>query len=116
MTLAADLLADLPEADVRSILVLFGQDLDRLLPEVARAAAAGAAEPFRRACHAIAGAAGAIGATALEAACRQGMAIAKEPDAPTGPTALAEAAAAVAAAAITTRAELATLIARLPEA
>ena len=115
MTLAADLLSDLPEADVRSILVLFGQDLDRLLPEVAQAAAAGAAEPFRRACHAIAGAAGAIGATALEAASRQGMATAKQPDGAAVVT-LAAAAAAVAAAAITTRAELATLIARLPEA
>ncbi len=113
MTLAADLLVDLPEPDVRSILVLFGQDLDRLLPEVAAAAAAGAAEPFRRACHAIAGAAGAIGATALETACRHGMAIAKAQD---EATQLADAAAAVAAASRATRAELATVIARLPEA
>ncbi len=110
--LAADLLADLPEPDVRSILVLFGTDLDRLLPEVARAADAAEAEPFRRACHAIAGAAGAVGAAALEAASRHGMAIAKA-QATRG--ALATAALAVAEAAATVRGEVASLLARLPQ-
>jgi chemotaxis protein histidine kinase CheA len=111
--LAADLLADLPESDVRSILVLFGTDLDRLLPEVARAADTEDAEALRRACHAIAGAAGAVGASALEAAARDGMAIAK-----TAPSraALATAALAIAEAAIAVRDELAAVIARLPQA
>jgi HPt (histidine-containing phosphotransfer) domain-containing protein len=111
--LAADLLADLPESDVRSILVLFGTDLDRLLPEVARAADTEDAEAFRRGCHAIAGAAGAVGATALEAATREGMALAKT--APTRAT-LATAALAIAEAAIAVRDELAAVIARLPQA
>lgn len=113
MTLAADLLADLPEDDVRSILTLFRQDLDRLLPEVARAATAGEAELFRRACHAIAGAAGAVGAMALEAASRHGMDIARDPAA--GPP-LAQAATAVAEAATTTRLDLDALLAQLQPA
>lgn len=113
MTLAADLLADLPEDDVRSILTLFAQDLDRLLPEIAQAAETGQAEPFRRACHAIAGAAGAVGAVALEAATRHGMEIARNPaaDAP-----LAQAAVAVAEAAVTTRQDLDALLAQLQPA
>ena len=111
--LAADLLVDLPGADVRSILVLFGTDLDRLLPEIARAADGADAEAFRRACHAIAGAAGAVGAAALEAASRHGMALARTPQ-PTR-AALATAALAVAEATSSVRAELAPLIARLPQ-
>lgn len=111
--LAADLLADLPAGDVRSILVLFGTDLDRLLPAVAKAADGAAAEDFRRACHALAGAAGAVGAAALEAASRQGMAIARTPQ-PTR-AALATAALAVAEAASLVRAEMVPLIARLPQ-
>lgn len=111
--LAQDLLADLPAADVRSILVLFGTDLDRLLPEVARAADTSETEPFRRACHAIAGAAGAVGAQALEAASRAGMAVARGE---ATRAALATAALAVAEAAASLRTQLADLIASLPEA
>jgi HPt (histidine-containing phosphotransfer) domain-containing protein len=113
MTLAADLLADLPEADVRSILVLFCTDLDRLLPDVARAADLADVESFRRACHAIAGAAGAVGAAALETAPQHGMTIAKGEATRAG---LATAALAVAEAAAALRGDLAALVARLPEA
>ena len=111
--LAADLLVDLPRTDVRAILLLFGQDLDRLLQDAVRAAEVADAVGFRRACHAIAGAAGAVGATALEAASRQGMALVEEQVTPNG---LADAASAVAEAARVVRGELAGLLADLPEA
>lgn len=70
---AAQLAQDLEPEDLRMVLEVFRQDVERLtlgLEGSARDADAGA---FRRTCHALAGAAGAVGATALERVCRDAM-------------------------------------------
>lgn len=73
---AAQLAEDLGPDDVRLVLGVFQSDVARLTGVLALTAAAGDATGFRRAAHGLAGAAGAVGAGALEAACRRGMAIA----------------------------------------
>jgi HPt (histidine-containing phosphotransfer) domain-containing protein len=70
---AAQLAQDLDPGDVRVVLEVFGQDVVRLAGLLDRAAAAGDVATFRRNCHAMAGAAGAVGAGALEGACRRAM-------------------------------------------
>ncbi len=71
---AAQLAQDLGPDDVRMILSVFRADLTRLDGELHEAAAAQDATAFRRAAHGLAGAAGAVGAAELEAACRAAMA------------------------------------------
>ena len=71
---AAQLAQDLDPEDLRLVLGVFRQDVDRLLGVLDATVAAGDVGGFRRTCHALAGAAGAVGATALEAACRTAMA------------------------------------------
>ena len=64
---------DLPPVDVRHVLDVFAADLERLYDALYRQASAADVDGFRRNAHALAGAAGAVGAEALEAACRAGM-------------------------------------------
>jgi HPt (histidine-containing phosphotransfer) domain-containing protein len=71
---AAQLLEDLPPADVRHVLIVFGGDLRRLANILDVASQAGDRDSFRRTAHALAGAAGAVGAAALADACRAAMA------------------------------------------
>ena len=71
---AADLARDLDPEDYARVLRLFRQDVVQLSETITRAAAAGDDTGFRRAAHGLAGAAGAVGAKALEAACRIVMA------------------------------------------
>lgn len=73
---AAQLAQDLEPEDLRMVLEVFRKDVVRLTGVLDRAAAAGDAVGFHRTCHALAGAAGAVGAVALEQACRNGMALA----------------------------------------
>ena len=56
-----------------AVLAVFRQDVDRLTGMLDSNLAAGDIVAFRRTCHALAGAAGAVGAAALEQACRLGM-------------------------------------------
>jgi len=70
---AAQLMEDLPPVDVRHVLDVFAADLERLYDAIYRQASASDIEGFRRNAHALAGAAGAVGAAALEAACRDAM-------------------------------------------
>jgi hypothetical protein len=64
---AAKLADDLSLPDIRQVLAAFAQDLDRL---TAGLAGAGDAAAFRRAAHALCGAAGAVGAMRLASLCR----------------------------------------------
>lgn len=70
---AAQLTADLGPEDVRVVLGVFETDVARLAGELAAAAARGDVSAFRHTCHAVAGAAGVVGADQLEAACRAEM-------------------------------------------
>jgi HPt (histidine-containing phosphotransfer) domain-containing protein len=70
---AEQLLADLPVEDVRRVLMVFSADLPRLVGEIADAAKAGDGEALRKSAHALAGAAGAVGADGLDEACRAAM-------------------------------------------
>lgn len=70
---AADLAQELPPADYLRVLELFRIDMVRLAGEVDTAASAGRHEALRRAAHGLAGAAGAVGATELDTACRSIM-------------------------------------------
>jgi len=67
---AADLAKELPPADFLRVLLLFRADMVRLTGEAEAAARAGGHEALRRAAHGLAGAAGAVGATAVDTACR----------------------------------------------
>ncbi len=67
---AEQLQADLSPRDVRHVLAVFAADLGRLMDVLGETARAGEAASFGRAAHALAGAAGAVGAAALELACR----------------------------------------------
>ena len=67
---AADLARDLPTADFLRVLALFRIDVERLTAEIETAAHVGQHEAVRRSAHALAGAAGAVSATALEATSR----------------------------------------------
>lgn len=70
---AAQLAQDMSPEDVRMVLDVFRTDLERLSRVMRAAAAAGDATSFRRVAHSLAGAAGAVGAAALEQASRQAM-------------------------------------------
>ena len=65
-SVALQLAQGLPAADFRRILDTFAEDVRRLTVEFADAARTGDAEGMRRAAHSLAGAAGAVGAVALE--------------------------------------------------
>jgi len=67
---AAQLAKDLPAPDVRHVLGVFAADLDRFWDILSIATDPGL---FARTAHALSGAAGAVGAVALEAACRAAM-------------------------------------------
>jgi HPt (histidine-containing phosphotransfer) domain-containing protein len=71
---AAQLAEDLSEEDLRLVLSVFRTDVQRLTETMAGAATAEDGTAFRRAAHGLAGAAGAVGAGRLEAACRAAMA------------------------------------------
>jgi HPt (histidine-containing phosphotransfer) domain-containing protein len=71
---AAQLREDLPEADLRYVLQIFADDLARLTNQIADAAQQGEGTQLRRTAHALAGAAAAVGAQKLEAACRDAQA------------------------------------------
>ena len=71
---AAQLAEDLGPADLRHVLEVFGRDVARLTGVLRDAAAGDDAIGFRRAAHGLAGAAGAVGARALEQECRKAMA------------------------------------------
>ena len=73
-SIAGQLAEDLPRADFLRILNTFREDLVRLTGALQAAAQAGDQAGFHRAAHSLAGAAGAVGALALEASARQGMA------------------------------------------
>jgi hypothetical protein len=75
--LAAQLAQELGEADLRTVLEVFRRDVQRLSRALAGDFAAGDASAFRRTCHTLAGAAGAVDATDLEKACRRGMTVAE---------------------------------------
>lgn len=70
---AVQLREDLPSEDARHVLSLFAGDLQRLSAAVMAAAQAGQGPALRRAAHALAGAAGAVGAASLEQICRAAM-------------------------------------------
>ena len=70
---AAQLAQDLDAEDLRTVLEVFRQDVGRLIGVLDGNLAAGDIAAFRRTCHGLAGAAGAVGAAALEQACRLGM-------------------------------------------
>ena len=70
---AGQLAAELPRDVFVTIVRTFEQDLARLVRQMVDAARAGEVEEYRRAAHGLAGAAGSIGAKALEALARQAM-------------------------------------------
>jgi hypothetical protein len=72
----AALAQDLDPADVRAVVAVFLRDVARLVAEVDDAVARGDADACYRGGHALAGAASAVGAGALESACRRMMAAA----------------------------------------
>jgi HPt (histidine-containing phosphotransfer) domain-containing protein len=73
-TLAAQLLEDIGPAGLRAVAAAFQADLARLLAALEQARGADDTTAFARAAHGLAGAAGTIGATELERACRAAMA------------------------------------------
>jgi HPt (histidine-containing phosphotransfer) domain-containing protein len=70
---ASQLMEDLPPADVRHVLEVFAADLVRLHGTLCAQEAAGDQDAFCRTAHALAGAAGAVGAAGLETVCRSVM-------------------------------------------
>ncbi len=99
--LLAQLADDVTTDDLRTILGAFHTDMDRLCGQLRDAAAAGDSDRFRRAAHAIAGAAGVVAATALEDCARVAMDGAEPP----GP-AMEASAAAISALAVAAQASL----------
>jgi len=69
----AQLAEDLAPEDVKRVLDVFEADVRRLVGTLDAAAVAGDVAGFRRVAHGLAGAAGAVGARALEQACRAVM-------------------------------------------
>lgn len=69
----AQLAEDLSPEDVKRVLKVFETDVRRLVGNLDAAAVAGDVALFRRVTHGLAGAAGAVGAKALEQACRATM-------------------------------------------
>jgi HPt (histidine-containing phosphotransfer) domain-containing protein len=74
---AVQLREELGLADVRYVLDLFVVDLQSLTEAVRQAAAEGQPQSMSRSLHALAGAAGSVGASDLERVCRTGMAAIK---------------------------------------
>jgi chemotaxis protein histidine kinase CheA len=70
---ATQLREDLPAEDVRYVLLAFSTDLSRLSETIRDLARAGHGAALRRAAHALAGAAGAVGAENLSVICRAVM-------------------------------------------
>lgn len=70
---AAQLCEDLSPEDIRHVLDVFAADVARLSAVLRDAAAAGDVDTCRRVAHSLAGAAGAVGASALDQACRVAM-------------------------------------------
>jgi HPt (histidine-containing phosphotransfer) domain-containing protein len=71
--IAGQLAEDLPPEVFANIIATFERDLARLTRELADAAAAGDARAYAMAAHSLAGAAAAVGATALEREARIAM-------------------------------------------
>jgi len=69
---------DISPQDLRIVVQTFESDLHRLGGALTASAAAGDLVAFRRSAHAIAGAAGAVGATAIEHAARRAMQVADQ--------------------------------------
>ncbi len=67
---AAQLCEDLSPEDIRHVLKVFAADVARLSEVLRSAAAAGDVSTCRRVAHSLAGAAGVVGASALDHACR----------------------------------------------
>ncbi len=70
---AAQLAEDLDPEDLRMVLGVFCQDVGRLTGLLDSIVVTSNVAAFRRTCHALAGAAGAVGAAPLEQACRDAM-------------------------------------------
>lgn len=70
---AAQLAEDLSPGDLRHVLSVFRADVQRLAEVLRVTAMSGDIVGFRRVAHSLAGAAGAVGAQALEQACRLAM-------------------------------------------
>ena len=77
---AVQLREELSAQDVRHVLGLFGGDLQRLTAAIRVAADTNDTMALRRTAHALAGAAGAVGAMELERICRSAMAALKHDD------------------------------------
>lgn len=73
MTILDQLAEDLPAGDLRTILGVFETDLARLSAALSASASAGDEVAVRRSAHALAGAAGSVGAVELEKAARAAM-------------------------------------------
>jgi len=71
--LASQLILDLPREDVLHVLSVFQEEARRLSELIQLKASEGDVVAFRRAAHALAGAAGAVGAITLERAARAAM-------------------------------------------
>jgi HPt (histidine-containing phosphotransfer) domain-containing protein len=69
----AQLAEDLEPEDLRRVLGVFEADVRRLVAGLVAAGDDGDVARFRRVAHGLAGAAGAVGARSLEAACRAQM-------------------------------------------
>jgi HPt (histidine-containing phosphotransfer) domain-containing protein len=72
-SVAGQLAADLGLEDLRAIVEIFAGDVEMLTAALDQAAASGNLDGFHRTAHRMAGAAGAVGAAALEAAARAAM-------------------------------------------
>ena len=79
--IAADLERELPAADFIRVLEMFREEMQQVTGVIEQAAHAGDGLGFRRAAHMLAGAAGSVGASSLEAASRQAMASKDQPEA-----------------------------------
>lgn len=79
------LAAMMPRPELLAIIATFEADLRRLGGELREAAAAGEQDAYRRAAHALAGAAAGVGAKRLESVARLAM----DPAAPAAPSTIA---------------------------
>ncbi len=71
--MTAQLAEILPPADFRRLIETFREDLGRLMAELEQSGQAGNTDGYRRAAHALAGAAAAVGAVLLERTARIAM-------------------------------------------
>ena len=74
-TVLTQLAEDLTQTDLRAVLKAFESDMYRLGAALTAAAEAGDIAAYRRSAHALAGAAGTVGAVGLERIARRAMAI-----------------------------------------